>query len=103
MLCGVRHQFTQVNSPWQNGRVERFFGTLKEKLKQITFDDGLQLEELLKVFQFWYNEARPHQSLDGRTPYEVWHRIDYKTQEPTSKQMISAWNGVLTGVWLRWK
>ncbi|MEM9594705.1 MAG: integrase core domain-containing protein [Acidobacteriota bacterium] len=29
IVLGLRHQLTQVASPWQNGRVERFFGTLK--------------------------------------------------------------------------
>jgi transposase InsO family protein len=31
-LVGVRHQRTEPHSPWQNGRIERFFWTLKERL-----------------------------------------------------------------------
>ena len=34
-LLGMRHQRTDVACPWQNGRVERFFGTLKERLNQL--------------------------------------------------------------------
>jgi len=29
LLLGIRHQRTDLHCPWQNGRVERFFGTLK--------------------------------------------------------------------------
>jgi transposase InsO family protein len=32
--AGVRHQRTEPGCPWQNGRIERLFGTLKQKLDQ---------------------------------------------------------------------
>ncbi len=28
-ILGIRHQRTQIHCPWQNGRIERFFGTFK--------------------------------------------------------------------------
>jgi putative transposase len=31
---GIRHQRTTPGCPWQNGRIERLFGTLKDKLDQ---------------------------------------------------------------------
>ena len=31
-LLGIRQQRSDPGCPWQNGRVERFFGTLKNKL-----------------------------------------------------------------------
>lgn len=31
---GIRHQLTDPGCPWQNDRIERLFGTLKEKLDQ---------------------------------------------------------------------
>ena len=34
-LLGIRHQFTKLHCPWQNGRVERLFGTLKDKLDRL--------------------------------------------------------------------
>jgi transposase InsO family protein len=33
-LLGIQHQRIDPHCPWQNGRVEQFFGTLKEKLDQ---------------------------------------------------------------------
>ena len=34
LLC-IRHQKTDLHCPWQNGRVERFFGSLKASLDQL--------------------------------------------------------------------
>lgn len=35
ILLGIKHKPIQPGCPWQNGRSERFFGTLKEKLELI--------------------------------------------------------------------
>ncbi|MEM1183264.1 MAG: integrase core domain-containing protein [Acidobacteriota bacterium] len=32
-MLGVHHQKTQPKAPWQNGRIERFFGTLKSAIR----------------------------------------------------------------------
>ena len=45
-ILGVKHQTTQIASPWQNG---------------------------LKEFRFFYNHIRPHQHLNYRTPNEAWN------------------------------
>ena len=34
---GIRHQRTTPGCPWQNGRIERLFGTLKNKLDQLVY------------------------------------------------------------------
>ena len=36
-LMGIRHQRIDPHCPWQNGRIERFFGTLKPHLRQLRF------------------------------------------------------------------
>jgi hypothetical protein len=38
-LLGIRHQRTAPFAPWQNGRIERFFGTFKQRLR-IWFAQG---------------------------------------------------------------
>jgi transposase InsO family protein len=35
---GIRHQRTDKGCPWMNGRIERLFGTLKDKSKGLLFD-----------------------------------------------------------------
>ena len=67
-LLGIRHQRSDLGCPWQNGRVERFFLTLKQKLDAWVVADADMLGRALGDFSLWYNEVRPHQHLDGRTP-----------------------------------
>ena len=90
-LC-IKHQRTDVASPWQNGRIERFFGTLKDKLRQVVIDHQ-HLAENLETFRYWYNHVRAHQNLGGRTPYEA-----LTSSSPTgSPCWFVAWDGVLHG------
>ncbi len=95
-ILGIRHQRTQVASPWQNGRVERFFGTFKERLRRRRepLPAGRKAQRQLDVFRFWYNELRPHQSLDGYTPAEIW-----TGRKPSRGHLrfMTAWQGVLSG------
>ena len=100
-FIGIRHQPTEKSCPWQNGRIERFFGTLKEKLNQWQVNNKEQLSGALAQFRFWYNHVRPHQNLDGRTPAEVWNGIDVFTKEPRQEYWFEAWDGLLTGIYLK--
>ncbi|MDZ4282432.1 MAG: integrase core domain-containing protein [Hydrogenophaga sp.] len=68
---GIRHQRSDIHCPWQNGRIERLFGTLKGVLKQLSLSDGRTFDALLRDFSTWYNELRPRQSLGGMTPAEA--------------------------------
>jgi hypothetical protein len=34
LFAGIRHRRRDVGCPWQNGRIERFFGTLKAALRR---------------------------------------------------------------------
>lgn len=72
----ARQQFSKPGQPWMNGRVERFFGTLKAKLDVIVPVDGIALASLLGEFCLWYNHVQPHQHLGGRTPVEAWEGTD---------------------------
>jgi transposase InsO family protein len=51
--------------------VERFHRTLKELLRLTTIpEDQTKFERELGVIIDWYNEHRPHETLDGKTPNE---------------------------------
>src|SRR5258706_1600408 len=76
LLLGIGHQRTDPGCPWQNGRVERFFGTLKAKLDQLAVDSFDSLNNALAEFLFFYNHVRPHQNLAGLTPAEAWAGAD---------------------------
>ena len=69
-ILGTRKQTTDPLRPWQNGRIERLFRTLKERIypwwQAVGIPDDIQVEVDTK--RHWYNYARPHQSLSGITP-----------------------------------
>jgi putative transposase len=72
-FLGIKKQTIDKHSPWQNGRIERFFGTLKSTIKNLpkSFTNETELPYLLHSFEWWYNEIRLHQNLDGKTPASV--------------------------------
>ncbi len=74
---------------------------MKEKLDQWQVDCSQQLDKSLVQFRFWYNHVRPHQHLDGRTPAEVWDNIDVFSNGYMKKFWFDAWDGLLTGYYLR--
>lgn len=99
LLC-IRHQTTELHCPWQNGRIERLFGTLKQKLDHWRVPNRETLNVSLSEFQFWYNQVRPHQSLYGRTPAEVWSGRDIYRRSPKKIYAFNAWDGLLRGIYL---
>lgn len=97
---GIRHQKTDKGAPWQNGRIERLFGTLKAKTRGLLFP-AESLQEHLYLFRFWYNRIRPHQHLDGRTPWEQHHELPVTrcSNNLNRPEWFEAWNGRLSGYW----
>lgn len=95
---GILHEFTKLGSPWENGRIERFFLTLKQQLNRVVPRDGEALDKMLAEFATWYNEIRPHQHLHGFTPWEVWRGIDPYQTVPEAIQRFEAWGGMLKGM-----
>jgi transposase InsO family protein len=98
---GIRHQTTDLHCPWQNGRVERFFGTLKERLGQLAVDSFEALNVALTEFRFFYNHVRPHQHLGGATPAEAWVDVNPKKTGYKQEFWFEAWDGLLQGYYLR--
>jgi transposase InsO family protein len=98
----IEHQRTDLHCPWQNGRIERFFGTLKAKLDHLIVTDRNALNEALAIFRYWYNQVRPHQHLQGRTPHEAWHGIDVYRCRIRRRVEYEAWDGLLQGEYLQY-
>ena len=67
----IRHVRTQVNSPWTNGKIERFWGILQSELldRQIFQTLGAAADGLIR-FATYYNYDRLHGELDWHTPAE---------------------------------
>lgn len=75
-LLGIRSQRIQLGCPWQNGRVERFIGTVKRELATEPIMHSEHFTKSLQEIRTWYNHDRPHDHLQGQTPAEVWAGID---------------------------
>jgi putative transposase len=79
---GILQQRIEPGCPWQNGRVERFIGTVKRKLATEPIADSEHFTRVLQEVRTWYNHDRPHDHLQGRTPAEVWAGIDVFAAKP---------------------
>ncbi len=55
--AGIRMTYSQPGKPWQNGRIERFFGTLKAALKDYPISDWQHLTKAMASFRVGYNLA----------------------------------------------
>jgi transposase InsO family protein len=67
----IRHLRTQVNSPWTNGKIERFWGVLQsELLDRQVFRTLEAAADGLTRFGTYYNYDRLHGELDWHTPAE---------------------------------
>jgi hypothetical protein len=70
---GIAHVQGPPRRPQFDGKVERFFRTLKLWQRMAMLFLGPSSVQLrLDGFRTWYNQERCHQSLNGLTPEEVW-------------------------------
>ena len=103
---GIEKQTTHVHSPWQNGRMERVFGTLKPVLKQLRIVGRNQLQSALDEFKVFYNHCRPHMNLNNQTPAQVWQKQvnqgrcgKYRSTNNPKPLLVQAFDGLLYGVY----
>jgi transposase InsO family protein len=59
----VQHIRSRVKHPQTGGKVERLFGTIKSKLRARWPDGKKEFRSLDEIVR-WYNEVKPHESLD---------------------------------------
>lgn len=69
---GIKRRYIQPYRPQTNGKVERFWRTLKEDLIEETdFDSLAELEDELLQYLVYYNWERPHQGIGGKKPIDM--------------------------------
>lgn len=67
----IRHIRTQVNSPWTNGKVERFWGLLQQEvLDREVFRSFQAAEAALLRYATYFNYHRLHGEIGWATPAE---------------------------------
>ena len=102
--AGIRKQTIPTASPWCNGRMERFFGTLKPWLSSLEMAGAAALQSALDQSRWFYNEVRPHQNLSGLTPAEKWQGltpVDLEQMPIRSVHEVRLFDGLLAGYWIR--
>lgn len=70
---GLEQEFITPHCPQQNGMVERLIRTLKEQCAHRQRFESLQ--HAMRVLGDWiqfYNNQRPHQALEMKTPAEAY-------------------------------
>ena len=61
---GIKHIRTAIHSPTTSGKIERFFQTLDKEFAFCNKD--------AELFRMRYNHFRPHQSLENKSPSEIY-------------------------------
>ena len=66
---GIRDHPIAQRSPWQNGHAERLIGSIRrECLDHIVIFGEAHLRQVPKAYAAYYNNVRPHLSLDKDAP-----------------------------------
>jgi hypothetical protein len=88
---GIKHRLTDPFSPNQNGKVERFHGTMRPDFLDQA-DPFTSLVEAQTAVDAWvadYNSDRPHQALDDQRPVTPADRFRPVPEE--QRQLIELW------------
>lgn len=72
LRLGIRHERIEPGCPQQNGRHERMHQTLQQETASPPRDNLRQQQQSFQRFQFEYNQQRPHQALNYRTPGQLY-------------------------------
>lgn len=69
---GIKHERIEPGSPQQNGRHERMHRTLKKEACESPATTFWGQNSKFKKFVKEFNEQRPHQALENKTPSEIY-------------------------------
>ena len=88
---GIKHRLTQPASPNQNGKVERFHGTLRPDFFDTAgpFTSVAEAQTALDVWVVEYNTDRPHQALDAKVPVVPADRFEAVPDE--QRELLPLW------------
>lgn len=65
----IKHRYIKPYRPQTNGKIERFWRTIEDDLiRETYFESKAHLKEEILQYLYYYNQERPHQSLNGQAP-----------------------------------
>lgn len=74
---GIRHVRSRIHKPTTAGKIERFQQTVQREMPYCNND--------LELFRYRYNHIRPHMSLQGKRPAEVYYDLQQRLKVSTSQ------------------
>jgi putative transposase len=84
--CGVQTLYIEPGKPWQNGKEERFNGTVRDECLNLhVFTSLAEAWVRLSAFRQHYNTERPHSQLGYLAPLvfkAAWREAQAKVQDP---------------------
>ncbi len=83
----IDHRFGAVGRKGSIAVIERFFLSLKNECTRRLWVPlrHASFRRELSFYVEWFNDHRPHSSLEGRTPNEVYFARDGRSEEPTGQ------------------
>jgi len=83
----------KTSKPWENPFAERGIRTIKYEYLNLVWIGNLgDFKKLSEVIKLHYNEYRPHQSFDNKTPVEFRIRASKNIQEYLHPKKLENWN-----------
>jgi putative transposase len=74
---GIKAMYIEAGKPWQNGKGESFNGKLREEcLRREWFSSVKEAQIVIEEWRKYYNQERPHSSLEYLTPSEFKEKAD---------------------------
>jgi putative transposase len=70
-LLGIDHIRSAPFHPQTNGKIERYYQSLKKQVNQLTYEIPGELEKAIADFVNYYNHSRYHVALGNVTPADV--------------------------------
>lgn len=87
--CGVQTLYIEPGKPWQNGKEERFNGTVRDECLNLhLFASLAEACVRLSTFRNQYNTERPHSQFGYLTPLAfktAWYEAQAQLQDPHSR------------------
>jgi hypothetical protein len=75
---GIIHIRSRVHKPTTTGKIERFQQTVRREMPYCNDD--------LELFRYRYNHFRPHMSLSGLKPAEVYYSLQQRLKESVAQE-----------------
>ena len=88
-------EWKKISKPYDNPFAERGIRTLKhEYFDQIWIGNFEEFDNIISIVKSHYNESRPHQSFENKTPLEVRMEVTDNKKDYSAPQETEKWDSL---------